>query len=77
MDIFANSLCKNISSSFKSFSFPSCLNMAGVTLLHNKGKEDLKKQNYRPVSILPILLKVFSKSMFAQMSSSFDNILSK
>ena len=32
-------------------------------------KEDLKhaKQNYRPVSILPTILKVYEKIMFQQM----------
>ena len=57
-----------INSSFKSSSFPSCLKMADVTLLHKKGKE-----NYRLVSILPIFSKVFEGSMFAQMSSFFDS----
>ena len=50
--------------------------MADVTPLHKKGKKDLK-ENYRPVSILPIFLKVFERSMFAQMSSFFVNFLSK
>ena len=62
MDIFAGFLCTNINSSFKSSSFPSCLKMANVTPLHKKGKKDLK---------------VFERSMFAQMSSFFDNFLSK
>ena len=47
-----------------------------MTLLHKKGKKDLK-ENYRPVSILPIFSKVFDRSMFAQMSSFFDKFLSK
>ena len=50
--------------------------MADVTPLHKKGKKDLK-ENYRLVSILPVFSKVFERSMFAQMSSFFDNFLSK
>ena len=50
--------------------------MADVTPLHKKGKKDLQ-ENYRPVSILPVFSKVFERSMFAQMSSFFDNFLSK
>ena len=50
--------------------------MADVTPLHKKGKKDLK-ENYRPVSILPVFSKVFERSMFEQMSSFFDNFLSK
>ena len=75
LDIFVSFLCTNINSSFKSSSFPSCLKMADVTPLHKKGKKDLK-ENYRPVSILPVFSKVLERSMFAQMSSFFDNFLS-
>ena len=46
--------------------------MADLTSLPKKDKKD-----YRPVSILPVFLKVFERSMFAQMSSFFDNFLSK
>ena len=76
MDIFADFLCTNINSSFKSSSFPSCLKMADVTPLHKKGKKYLK-ENYKPVSILPVFSTVFERSMFAQMSSFFYNFLSK
>ena len=68
LDIFGDFLCTNISSSFKSSSFPSCLKMADVTPLHKKGKKDLK-ENCRPVTVLPVFSKVFERSMFAQMSS--------
>ena len=50
--------------------------MADVTPLHKKGNKDLK-ENYRPVSILLVFSKVFERTMFAQMSSFFDNFLSK
>ena len=76
LDVFADFLYTNINSSFKSSSFPSCLKMADMTPLHKKGKKDLK-ENYRPISILPVFSKVFERSMFGQMSSFFDNFLSK
>ena len=57
-------------------SFPSCLKVTDVAPLHKKCKKDLK-ENYRPVSILPVFSKVFKRIMFAQMSSFFDNFLSK
>ena len=41
LDIFAEFLCTNINSSFKSSLLPSCLKMADVTPLHKKGKKDL------------------------------------
>ena len=76
VDIFAEFLWKSINSSIKSSTFPSCLKLADVTPLHKKGKKD-KKDNYRPVSILPTLSKCFEKCMFSQMSAYFDEIFSK
>ena len=75
-DIFSNFICKSISNSIKSSDFPSCLKHDDVTSLHKKCNKSLK-ENYGPVSIFPILSKVFDKSMFEQMSSFFDNIFSK
>ena len=75
-DIFSNFICESINNSIKSFIFPSCLKHVDVTPLHKKCTKSLK-ENCRPVSILPILSKVFEKSMFKQMSSFFDEIFSK
>ena len=50
--------------------------MEDATPLHKKGKKD-KKDNYRPVSILPTLSKCFEKCMFSQMPAYFDEIFSK
>ena len=72
---FANFLCTSINGSVKS-SFPSCLKFADVTPLHNKGRKDAK-QNYRPVSILQTLSKIFERSMFKKMFSFFEDIFSK
>ena len=47
-----------------------------MTPLHKKGRKDAK-QNYRPVSILPTLSKIYERSMFKQMSSFFEDIFSK
>ena len=64
-DIFEKVLCSFINDSIKSFTFPSCLKEADVTPVHKKGKKD-KKENYRPVSILPVLSKIFERIMFIQ-----------
>ena len=76
LDIFAEFLWKSINSSIKSSIFPSCLKSPDVTPLHKNRKKD-KKDNYRPVSILPTLSKCFEKCMFSQMSAYFDEIFSK
>ena len=41
-----------------------------------KGKKDLK-DNYRPVSILPVLTKLCERSMLKEISEFFENIFSK
>ena len=56
--------------------FPEILKHADITLFYKKGKKDIKG-NYRPVSILPNLSKIFEKRMFEQMSQFFENIFPK
>ena len=75
-DIFEKVLCSFINGSIKSFTFPSCLKEADVTPIHEKGEKD-KKENYRPVSILPVLSKIFERIMFIQMSAFFKDIFNK
>ena len=53
VDIFAEFLWKSINSSIKSCTFPSCIKSADLTPLHKKGGKKDKKDNERPVSILP------------------------
>ena len=72
-DIFEKVLCF-INDSIKSFTFPSCLKEADVTPIHKKGKKD-KKENYRPVSILPVLSKVSERIMCIQMSAFLKTFL--
>ena len=75
IDIFADFLCTSINSAIKSSSFLSSLKLADVTPVHKKERKDMK-ENFRSVSILTTLSKFFEKCMFAQMSTSFDNIFS-
>ena len=56
--------------------FPENLKHADITPLYKKDKKDIKG-NYRPVTILPNLSKIFEKCMFEQMSQFFENIFSK
>lgn len=56
--------------------FPSFLKMENITLIFKKGSKS-KMENYRPVNILPVLLKIFKKLTTKQLSTFFENILSK
>ena len=69
-------LCDSINALFKSSMFPNSLKLADVTPLHKKGRKELK-EDYRSVSILPTLSKMFERIMFAQISAFFDNVFSK
>ena len=75
-DIFSDFLYVSINSSIKSSLFPSCLKTADITAIYEKGKKDLKN-NDRPVSILPVLSKLYERNMFKQISEFFENIFSK
>ena len=55
--------------------FPARLKCADITPVHKKD-ETTKKDNYRPVSILPSISKIFERDMFDQISLYFNNILS-
>ena len=76
VDIFADFLCETVNCTIKTSNFPSCLKLADITPLHKKGRKD-NKENYRPVSILPTLSKIFERILFEQISGFFDNFLSE
>ena len=56
--------------------FPSSLKMANIKAVFKKGTKSLKK-NYRPISILPLVSKIFERIICKQLTTFFDNILSK
>ena len=56
----------------KSLIFPNSLKLADVTPIPKKGMKELK-EDYRSVSILPSLSKIFERIMCVQISASFDN----
>ena len=74
--VFPDFLSISIKSSSKSSFFPPSLKFAETTPLHKKGIKDAK-QNYRSVSILPTLSKIYEGRMFKQMFSGFKDIFSK
>jgi hypothetical protein len=66
-DIFNENKNKNI--------FPSTLKAQNITPLY-KGEERTSKKNYRGVSILPVLSKLFGREMNEQMYEYMDKFLS-
>ena len=61
--------------SFRICSFPNSLKHAEISPIHNKGS-NLDVCNYRPVSILPGMSKIFEREMVNQLYTYFENIFS-
>ena len=75
-DILSYFIHHNFNNSVYSSIFPTELKKADIVPIHKKkSKFDIK--NYRPVSILPVLSKIFERCMFDQIYSHFNQIPSK
>ena len=55
--------------------YPISLKVADVTPIH-KSKEHFLLKNYRPVSLIPIVSKLFERNMFDQISTYIEKFLS-
>ena len=75
-DIFTDALHSEFNRSLETSVFPLSIKLANVTPAHKKGNRS-EKDNYRPVSILLNLLKVFERCIYNQIVQFFDKILSK
>ena len=75
-DIFANVLASNFNDSIEKFNFPSILKYATITPVFKKGDRN-SKDNYRPVSMLLNISKIFERCIFRQLSNLMDQFLSK
>ena len=60
----------------KSSKFPSILTLADIIPVFKIGDKECKN-NYRPVSILPNMLKIFERIIFSQISNYMESFLSK
>ena len=56
--------------------FPPDLKLADVTPVYKKKSKNLK-DNYRPVSILSNISKIYERCLYDQIEFFFDSILSK
>ena len=67
-DIFNNEIIENKT-------YPSKLKLADITPIHKK-LEKVFSKNYRPVSILPLITKIYERIMNKQMSAKIEQFLS-
>ena len=75
IDIVASILNENINYSFTSCIFPEELKIAEVIPIYKKDSKT-DKSNYRPVSLLLNISKIYEMSIYDQLSAYFDKILS-
>ena len=73
---FAEYICNDINASILNPKFHNELKEADIIPAHKK-KSKLSKENYRPVSILPNISKVYERCLYDQISDYFEDILSK
>ena len=74
-DIVSQHLSEIYNTSKNEKKYPLSLKVADVTPIH-KSKEKFLLKNYRPVSLIPIVSKLFKRNMFEQISSYIENFLS-
>ena len=76
VDFFSPFILGYVNKSISSSIFPSILKLADITPVYKKNSR-CKKSNYRPISVLPNLSKIFENVLYDQISSFFENIFSK
>ena len=75
-DIFADFFFLNLNNCITSSVFPSNLKNAEITPVHKKDSKNTES-NYRPVSILSNISKIYEKCIFFQISNYFEKILAR
>ena len=74
-DIFAKSLLRYVNHSMHESLFPEDLKKADISPIFKKESRS-DKVNYRPISILPNISKIFERCIYNQLCPYFDSILS-
>ena len=75
-NIFSNFICQSFNNMIDVCIFPASLKLANITPVYKKGSKN-SKENYRPVSILPNISKIYERCLFKPISIYFENIFPK
>ena len=70
VDIISPIISQLVNSSVSDGSFPKALKVARIVPIHKSGPKSNKK-NYRPISILPTLSKIFEKAIHKRITNFF------
>ena len=74
-DTVCDHLSKIYNNSKNDHIYPQTLKLADVTPVHKKEETTLLK-NYRPISLIPVVLKLFERDMYVQILTYIDKFLS-
>ena len=74
LNVCAEFLVKNVNKHIRMEESSDKLKTADITLAFKKGGEH-NKSNYRPVSALPILTKVYEKCLYKHIENYMENVL--
>ena len=74
-DIFSTFIYQSFNNMTDVCIFPTSLELANITPVYKKGSKN-SKENYRPVSILPNISKIYERCLFKPISNYFENIIS-
>ena len=75
-DVLSRPLTMIINSEIGTLIFPEYEKIASVTPVYKSG-DKLRKENYRPISVLNLFSKVFERFLYHQLNAHFENILSQ
>ena len=76
VDFFSPFILDYVNKSISSSTFPSILKLADIISVYKKDSR-YEKSNYRSISVLPNISKIFENVLYDRISSSFENIFSK
>ena len=74
-DLFSYFISASFNNAVNKGVFPNELKQADIKSIYKKESRN-EKQNYRPVSILPNLSKIFERCIYDQLKDHFDKLLS-
>ena len=74
-DIIAPLLCENFNDGIDRCIFPDTLKYAEIKPNHKKGDRS-DRENYRPISLLPIISKLYERLLYTQIEDYFNEVLS-
>ena len=75
-DFFSAYICYFLNETIRTGKFPAILKNGNITVVFKQGFKR-SKENYRPLSILPIISKIFEKIISKQIINFMDPLLSK